>query len=294
MKEFKHKREEQRKNQQEVKKFLDYALKCTGHQPKPMVLLEHTETGMQIIDGKQEIHAKERNFTEQHMGKGRKEWYIKNGTMFEGFQDNPQGNGWRQRIQFGTATEADYDQIPTQLKAVFHEAKVCKNKYGDTMSGEMYGDLFTAPITLEELKTYIKRTKKNTAPGKSGIRIDHIAALPEKLQQGIADLLSIPYVTGLGFDSWNDEIVNWTPKEEGNPDINKRRPLMYYEIMRKMHLGVRIRRILKVWLTNGIVDEDNYAFLTGKSTMQPLMIKKLILEHARHHNNTLTMIDIDF
>ena len=69
---------------------------------------------------------------------------------------------------------------------------------------------------------------------------------------------------------------------------------MYYEIMGKMHLGVRVRKFLHVWLTNGIIDEDNYAFLTGKSTMQPLMITKLVLEHARLHNNTLTMIDIDF
>ena len=128
------------------------------------------------------------------------------------------------------------------------------------MKGEMYGDLFTAPITLQELTKYLNRTKKNTAPGRSGIRIDHIAALPKDMQQGIANLLSLPYVTGLGFDMWNDEIVNWTQKEEGNMDINKRRPLMYYEIMRKMRLGVRVRKILGVMLQHGIIDEDNYAF----------------------------------
>ena len=131
------------------------------------------------------------------------------------------------------------------------------------MKGELYGDLFTAPIILQELTKYLNRTKKNTAPGRSGIRIDHIAALPKDMQQGIANLLSLPYVTGLGFDMWNDEIVNWTQKEEGNMDINKRRPLMYYEIMRKMHLGVRVRKILGVMLQHGIIDEDNYAFLTG-------------------------------
>jgi hypothetical protein len=27
-------------------------------------------------------------------------------------------------------------------------------------------------------------------------------------------------------------------------------------------------------LKHGIIDENNYAFLAGKSTMQPLMIKK--------------------
>ena len=45
-------------------------------------------------------------------------------------------------------------------------------------------------------------------------------------------------------------------------DINKRRPLMYYEVMRKMHMGVRNKRVLKVWQTNGVIDESNYAFLT--------------------------------
>jgi hypothetical protein len=128
---------------------------------------------------------------------------------------------------------------------VYKASEVCVNKDGIKMNGDMYGDMFTAPITLEELTGYIKRTKKNTAPGKSGIRIDHIAALPEHMYKAIADLLSLPYVTGLGFDMWNDEIANWTPKEEGDMDINKRRPLIYYEVMRKMHMGVRNKKVLK-------------------------------------------------
>jgi hypothetical protein len=45
---------------------------------------------------------------------------------------------------------------------------------------------------------------------------------------------------------------------------------------------------------NGIIDENNYAFLTGKSTMQPLMIKKMILEEAEKWKRKLTLIDVDF
>ena len=48
---------------------------------------------------------------------------------------------------------------------------------------------------------------------------------------------------------------------------------MYYEVLRKMCIGIRVRKVLSVWKQNGIIDEDNYAFLTGKTTMQPLMIK---------------------
>ncbi|HHZ81429.1 MAG TPA: hypothetical protein EYN64_01680 [Flavobacteriales bacterium] len=159
---------------------------------------------------------------------------------------------------------------------------------------EMYGNIFTREITIKELDKYLGRTKKNTAPGMSGIRVDHIAALPYNIREAIALILSLTYVTGLGFTAWNKEIVNWIPKEEGNFDINKRRPLMYYEVMRKMCIGMRTREILKVWENNGIIDKDNYAFLTGKTTMQPLMIKKMVLEHAKYNKQNVAIADVDF
>ena len=123
------------------------------------------------------------------------------------------------------------------MRGVFKCAKACTNNKGKTMSPEMYGNTFTAEIKLEELDGYIARIKKNTAPGLSGIRVDHIAALPDNIRSAIARVLSIPYTTGLGYSDWKEEIVNWTPKEEGNPDINKRRPLMYYEVLRKLCIG---------------------------------------------------------
>ena len=49
-----------------------------------------------------------------------------------------------------------------------------------------------------------------------------------------------------------------------------------------------------MWKDNGIIDEDNYAFLAGLSTTEPLMIKKMILEEAKAHNKRLAMADIDF
>ena len=161
--------------------------------------------------------------------------------------------------------EKDWKCIPQELGGVFNCAKRCKTKTGKKIHPKDYGNIFTREISLQELDKYITKTKKNTAPGKSGIRIDHIAALPDEMRKTIAVLLSLPYTTGIGFDAWKHEIVNWIPKEENNPDINKRRPLMYYEVMKKMCMGIRLGEIMKVWREKGIIDENNYAFLTGTS-----------------------------
>ena len=108
--------------------------------------------------------------------------------------------------------------------------------------GEIWGCIFCREIKIEELDKYLTTVKNNTAPGISGIRIDHIKALPKKQRESIAKLISIPYITGIGFAAWKKQIVNWIPKEEGNLDINKRRPLMYYEVMWKICIGIRVKK----------------------------------------------------
>ena len=45
-------------------------------------------------------------------------------------------------------------------------------------------------------------------------------------------------------------------------------------------MGIRLGEIMKVWREKGIVDENIYAFLTGKSTTKPPMMKKMILEEV--------------
>jgi hypothetical protein len=64
------------------------------------------------------------------------------------------------------------------------------------MSARMYGKVFTAAITLHELDRYLARVRKNTAPGISRIRVDHIAGLPEDMRLAIAKVLSVPYTSG--------------------------------------------------------------------------------------------------
>ena len=48
---------------------------------------------------------------------------------------------------------------------------------------------------------------------------------------------------------------------------------MSYEVMRKMCMGIKTGEVIKVQHDNGLIDKDNYAFLQGLSTTEP-MIKK--------------------
>ena len=86
-----------------------------------------------------------------------------------------------------------------------------KRRKNDT--GTLYGDIFTKEFSIQELDRYLTKIKKNTAPGKSGIRVDHIISLPTEQRTAIAKLLSLPNLTGLGYDNWAHELVNWIPKE---------------------------------------------------------------------------------
>jgi hypothetical protein len=50
---------------------------------------------------------------------------------------------------------------------------------------------------------------------------------------------------------------------------------------------------LNAWQRLGLCDEQQYAFLKGRSTaVQPAMIKRLVLEQAAAKGTPLAMVDI--
>ena len=55
IKHYKHRREEQRKSQSELKKYIKYALQRPTPEQKPLTMMEQTKQGMVIIDGEEEI-----------------------------------------------------------------------------------------------------------------------------------------------------------------------------------------------------------------------------------------------
>ena len=143
-----------------------------------------------------------------------------------------------------------------------------------------YDGIFDTEIPFEQFDAYCRSKAKNKAPGKSGVRIDHICSAREEDRKLICKILSLPYLTGLTFTSWDDEIINWIPKEAGNPALDRRRPIALLEVLRKLTLGVKKKQVFDVWEKHHLIDKDNFAFMPGKFISGPILIKRMLLEDA--------------
>ena len=201
IKKLRRDREAQRKKQHEVRRYYNYALMRPSVEDKPTVLHIKNEQGeVEILDSKQDIYAKEVEVTQQHMGQGRERWYKNGNEMFPLFEDSEEGNQPRRQVQEGTLPETEWEKIPEKVRGVIRCAQAAQSKLtGEPMSAKMYGNIFTAKISLQELDRYLARVRKNTAPGISGIRVDHIASLPTELLEAVAKILSVPYTSGMTY-----------------------------------------------------------------------------------------------
>ena len=126
------------------------------------------------------------------------------------------------------------------------------------------------------------------------MRLDHICGLAESGLRDICSLLSVPYVCGKTYTTWNNEIISWIPKEAGNPAIDRRRPIALLEVMRKLCLGVKKNEVFEVWNKHNLIDKDYFAFMKGKTTTDAILIKRLMLEEAKREKKSLITLDIDY
>lgn len=163
--------------------------------------------------------------------------------------------------------------VPKEVHTFFEMGKTLIKK-------EEYGDMFTTQINFEKFKRYMGYKSKNKSPGESHIRLDHICGLHEEGIRGICKLISIPYLCGMTYTSWNNEVISWMPKEPGNPAIDRRRPIALLEVMRKLSSGAKKNEVYEIWLKNNAIDKDNFAFVKGKTTTNATLIKRLMLEDS--------------
>ena len=71
------------------------------------------------------------------------------------------------------------------------------------------------------------------------------------------------------------------------------RPISLLEIPRKLIFTVKQKKVVDFWKRTGVISDDQFAFISGKSTMEPAMIKKLIAERAKQFKDNIAMLDID-
>jgi len=97
MKLLKGKRDDQRKIQQELKKYIKYALKRPAQAGKVEVLTEIIDGKINVMDNEKEIHECEKEYIQEFMGRNRKRWYLKKRKLHPNLRNTRKGKVWRRK-----------------------------------------------------------------------------------------------------------------------------------------------------------------------------------------------------
>ena len=68
-------------------------------------------------------------------------------------------------------------------------------------------------FTKKEWQSRLRTKKKNTAPGKTGLRVDHMAAATYSMDRKIRAMCNISMHAGIPCAQWLDELVYKNPKD---------------------------------------------------------------------------------
>ena len=281
-----------------IKRFIRRILGGGASSSGTELIVRDKQTGApRIITDPTEIKESETAVMEEWMGLGRSRWFISKSaktTDHPTLADTDSGKETRKKLQYDTEQkDASHWGLPMVFNRVFQAARVkMSNLSGKQMNMSMYGDIMGA-VTWEEYEPYIRAKQKNTAPGESGVRYAHIAYAPVEMQQDLLTIMNEAFKRRHVFNSWKKELIYRTEKEPGNPDQMNKRPLKLQNVMRKMWIGILKNRMVRVWYKHGVINEDQHAFLRGKSTAQPIYLRKFILEDAVNNNKFVGLTDID-
>jgi len=229
--------------------------------------------------GAEEVLEQEQKYLPKHMGGAASPFFeTRNDTQHPLLGKTQEAKTRRKQYQRNpTDLLTARDRLPDPFIPIFEQSKVKLSSITGRPITDLTEDIFTTEIDKGAWRDYIASKKKNTSPGFSGIRIDHIAAAPPKMAEAIRKLLSLPYLSGIKYRQWENEIITWLPKEEDNPDIARRRPITLLEVMKKVHIGVKKNEFISIALKHKMISDDHHGALAGRSTTKPLMKKILAL-----------------
>ena len=271
----------------------------SGGLPK-QILSRDPETGVPILlTAPGDIKESERTVMGEWLGWFRKRWFISDEKTSKvdhpTLRDDEAGRQRRRDMQYATGpVPCEEYQIPTAFADVIEASKVkTSKKTNKQMTPDAYGNIRHDLMHYDTWDAYINMKKKMVAPGKSGMQYVHLAAMSADMRHLMCDIANLAIQSGYIYAMWKRELIYRIPKVPGDPDQLKQRPLKLQEVLRKITLGIKKNELLKVWHAHKLISPEQFAFLKGWSTAEPIMIKKLALEISRLKRECILALDED-
>ena len=212
------------------------------------------------------------------MGKDRQSWF----SGLEIGDDSMEGR--RLRIKMANVkSEFELEELMVEAKIPmkFRPIVILLRRKKGVKEG-MYKHLMN-PISESEWMKFWGQVKKGTAPGKTGVTADMVFILRDKELDVIRRMTNMVLVPGLAvYDHWKERVISPVPKEEGNFNIDRARPLVLLEVVQKAFWAILTARMTGVWEDNDLLNDMQFGFRKGRSVTAPALMASLIAEERVH------------
>ena len=222
------------------------------------------------------------------MGKGRKRWYMHEGSTHPLFAPGGGGDLAREELLRGEYDEKHPDTIPGQFKDFFgqlrHKEGTREEDYADLMEG---GEIKEVPKWYFD--QHFMKGANNKAAGKSKVQLEMIGKTTETIRELVRVASNISMTLGK-FDKLHKSCyLHPVPKDEPGDY----RPLRLVEVVTKMQRKWLIYGIYKAWQKSDALNPNNFGFKPGCTLDQALRIKNNMIEDARFHKKELCIFNDD-
>jgi len=119
--------------------------------------------------------------------------------------------------------------------------------------------------TLAEFKGAMKRMKRDSAPGITGLSYNMMRTWPDEIVEVVYRGIKARWEKGQVPDEWRWKWLAPIPKA-ADPHLDDLRPLGLLEPLRKVWMSIFVRRIWKFWTTMGVVNEAQHGSVPGRCT----------------------------
>jgi hypothetical protein len=151
------------------------------------------------------------------------------------------------------------------------------------------------PYSLEELEYIVKNLPNNKATGPSEISTEMIKLIKNNIiKKYILDLLNDFLTLNVLPDELNEASVILIPKkDEWIGDLGDLRPITLINTIKKIFSLLITKRLTTIIDQNDLLKGFNFGFRSNKSTKDPLMIMRLLIDDANNYNKSIYSAALD-
>ncbi len=121
--------------------------------------------------------------------------------------------------------------------------------------------------TFEEFEETISKMDPHSTGGISGLTYHMVQKWETRVKKKVFEELVDCWVRKVVPEGWGDSMLAPIPKVV-DPTIDELRPLMLFEVLRKIWTGMIMVKLRDYWNKYGLIDENQHGFMGGKEQSQ--------------------------